>query len=297
MGCKKLFLVAMAMVLFCLNYAFAIPIYVVDASSWPNGTISSRIIVTDSANPKNETVLNSNTGHELTDIAITPNGNNLYAIGGTKYSADSANYMYRYDPSSGKELDSWNIGADAIHNAIVAESETSLLMMANNSKNLWRIHLDENGNYLRKENLGRLGKYSSGDLAISPDGQIYFASVDKSGSSTATNRLNIIDLSGKKPAIKKIGIITTSSNDSVRERPDELTQIYGLSFDENGVLYAGRGNPDIQNVYTINLKDASATYAWSMAEANGIFGFASVPEPMTILLLTLGIGFVRTKRK
>jgi hypothetical protein len=78
---------------------------------------------------------------------------------------------------------------------------------------------------------------------------------------------------------------------------DWLTQIYGLAFDENGVLYGGRGAVGVaEDVYTISLLDASTAFAWTMQcePSTGINGFASapqftnVPDPATICLLGRG---------
>jgi len=280
--------------------AFAVPIYVVDdyRSAW--GGYSSKIVSMDSAAPHNEIILNAGTGKRMTDIAVTPSGSRLYTITG-----DGSTSLYRFDVDDGHLLNSWNLGiaGTGFKNALVAESETSLLLMSNDEKNLWRINLDNAGNYLSTNIIGNIGLYSSGDMAISPDGVLYLSSVDQANSLTAKNRLYKIDLSGSLPVVTQIGIIHKAGHNPNK---DWLTQIYGLAFDENGVLYGGRGAVGVaEDVYKINLLDASADFAWTMQcePSTGINGFASapdfanVPEPTTLLLLTLGITLIKIKRK
>ena len=280
--------------------AFAVPIYVVDdyKSHWR--VYSSKIVVMDSQAPHNEIILNAGTGKRMTDIAVTPGGSRLYTITGDGYTS-----LYRYDVDDGHLLGSWNLEITGVgfKNALAAESETSLLMMSNDKTNLWRINLDTAGNYVSTSNLGNVGLYSSGDMAISPDGILYLSSVDQANSLTAKNRLYRIDLTGGNPVATEIGIIH-----KVGHNPQKnwLTQMYGLAFDENGVLYGGRGAVGVaEDVYTINLLDASATFAWTMQcePSTGINGFASdpgvnnIPEPPTLFLLTLGITLIKTKGK
>ncbi|MFZ0033953.1 MAG: PEP-CTERM sorting domain-containing protein, partial [Sedimentisphaerales bacterium] len=280
---------------------FAVPIYVVDdyESFW--GGYSSKIVVMDSEAPHDEIILNAGTGKRMTDIAITPISHQLYTITG-----DGCPALYHFDADDGHLLNSWNlgIGGTGFKNALVAQSETSLLLMSNNKTNIWRINLDSAGNYASTDVIGNVGLYSSGDLAISPDGILYFSSVDQEDSSTAKNRLYTIDLTEDNPVATEIGVIH-----EVGRNPQKhwLTEIYGLAFDENGVLYGGRGAVGVaEDVYTINLLDASATFAWTMhcAPPTGINGFASapefttkVPEPATIALLGLGaLSLIRRKR-
>jgi len=264
--------------------ALAVPIYVVDDYSSYWGGYSSKIVVMDSEAPHGETILNAGTGERMTDIAITPCGSKLYTITGSGSPA-----LYRFDVDDGHLLNSWDlgIGGTGFKNALVAESETSLLFMSNDKKKLWRINLDDSGNYVSTDVVGNVGLFSSGDMAISPDGVLYFSSVDQSGSSTAKNRLYTIDLTAANPVETEIGIIH-----EVGQNPNHhwLTQIYGLAFDENGVLYGGRGAAGVaEDVYTINLTDAGATYAWTMQcePPTGINGMASIPEPATVCLLGL----------
>ncbi|MCJ7777572.1 MAG: PEP-CTERM sorting domain-containing protein [Sedimentisphaerales bacterium] len=273
--------------------AFAIPIYVVDDYRSFCGGYSSKIVVMDSEAPHNEIILNAGTGKRMTDIAITPSGSQLYTITG-----DECPALYRFDIDDGHLLNSWNLGTGGtgFKNALVAESETSLLLMSNDKTNIWRINLNADGNYVSTSNLGNIGLYSSGDLAISPDGVLYLSSVDLPNSLTAKNRLYKINLSGS-PVATEIGIIHKTGHNP---RTGWLTQIYGLAFDENGVLYGGRGAVGVaEDVYTISLLNASATFAWTMQcePSTGINGFASVPEPATIALLGLGVLALLRKRK
>jgi hypothetical protein len=268
----------------------AVPIYVVDDYKSHCGTYSSKIVVMDSEAPHNETILNAGTGRRMTDIAVTPSGSRLYTITGDGYTS-----LYRYDVDDGHLLDSWNlgIGGTGFKNALVAESETSLLLMSNDETNIWRINLDAAGNYLSTDVIGDIGLYSSGDMAISPDGILYLSSVDQKNSLTAKNRLYRIDFTGSTPVATEIGVIHEVGHNP---KTNWLTQIYGLAFDENGVLYGGRGAFGVaEDVYEINLLDAGSTYAWTMQcdSSTGINGFASdpssIPEPVTIALLGLGV--------
>ncbi|MDD5327683.1 MAG: PEP-CTERM sorting domain-containing protein [Phycisphaerae bacterium] len=281
--------IIVAVIIGITTSVFAVPIYTVDdyRSRW--GTYSSKIIVTDSKAPHSEVVLNTGTGKRMTDIAVTPSSSSLYTITG-----DGGTSLYRFDVDNGRLLDSWNLGIQAagFKNALVAESDTSLLLMSNDKTNLWRINLDNTGNYVSTSTIGNIGKYSSGDLAISPNGTIYFSAVDSSNSTTAKNRLYTIDLTGTKPLVTEIGIIHKAGSNP---RRSWLPQIYGLAFDEDGVLYGGRGVFGVaEDIYKINLLDASATFAWTMHSSSGINGLASapgitnVPEPATICLLGLG---------
>jgi hypothetical protein len=214
----------------------------------------------------------------MTDIAITPSGSRLYTITG-----DGSPSLYRFDVY-GHQLKSWNlggIGGTGFKNALVAESETSLLFMSNDKTNIWRITLNADGNYVSTNNLGNIGLYSSGDLAISPDSVLYLSSVNLPNSPTAINKLYRINL----------GSLSATLIGTIHEGGHNLTQIYGLAFDEDGVLYGGRGAWGVaEDVYTINLVNASATYGWTMqcVPPTGINGFASVPEPATVCLLGLG---------
>jgi hypothetical protein len=280
--------------------AFAVPIYVVDdyRSHW--GVYSSKIVVMDSEAPHNEIILNAGTGKRMTDIAITPGGSQLYTITGDGYTS-----LYRYDVDDGLLLDSWNlgIGGTGFKNALVAESETSLLLMSNDKTNIWRINLNAAGDYVSTDIIGNIGLYSSGDMAISPDGVLYLSSVDQKENLNAKNRLYRVDLTGGTPVATEIGVIHKVGRNP---KKNWLTQIYGLAFDENGVLYGGRGAVGVaEDVYTINLLDASAVFEWTMQcyPPTGINGFASapvftnVPEPATIALLGLGTLVLLRKRK
>jgi hypothetical protein len=279
---------------------FAVPIYVVDdyKSHW--GDYSSRIVVMDSEAPHNEIILNTSTGKRMTDIAVTPGGSRLYTITG-----DGCTSLYRYDVDDGHLLSSWNLGllSTGFKNALVAESDASLLLMSNDRKTMWRIKLDAAGDYVSTDIVGDVGLYSSGDMAISPDGMIYFSAVDRPESLTAKNRLYKIDLREDEPLMTEIGVIHEIGHNP---QTNWLTQIYGLAFDENGVLYGGRGTVGVaEDVYTINLLDASATFGWTMQcnPSSGINGFASapkftsVPEPAMLLLLPLGIAFIGAVRR
>ena len=88
-------------------------IYIVDAGYNYCGSRDAQITTVDSITGI-EQVLNPGTGHNLTDIAVTPSGQRLYAVG---YTDSSAKYLYRYDPTTGAELNKWNLGTGQFHNS------------------------------------------------------------------------------------------------------------------------------------------------------------------------------------
>jgi hypothetical protein len=293
-------IIALTMISMSIS-VFAVPIYMVDDYKSPWGIYSSKIVVMDSDAPHNEIILNAGTGRRMTDIAVTPGGSGLYTITG-----DGCASLYHYDINDGRLLNSWNLGIQGtgFKNALVAGSETSMLMMSNDNTNLWRINLDDMGNFVSIAFVANIGKYSSGDLAISADGVIYFSAIDWPNSLSAKNRLYTIDLSADEPVVTEIGIIHELGRNP---QTNWLTQIYGLAFDENGILYGGRGAfSTADDVYTIDLLDAGAAFAWTLQGSRpaGINGLASapvtnnnIPEPAAIVLLGSGALVLLRKRR
>ncbi|NIA06332.1 MAG: hypothetical protein GWP14_01635 [Actinobacteria bacterium] len=245
-------------------------IYIVDSGqAGCYGSKNAKITTIDSVTGLEQT-LNPGTGHNLTDVAVTPSGQRLYAVGKNK---SSAKYLYRYDPITGAELNKWNLGTGKFNNALVGESETSLLLMAGNSSKLWRVNLDAVGDYLSTTLLGNVGFTSEGDLAIGLDGTLY-AAANPTCDQGYNSQLYSINLNG--------GVSSNHIGDMGR------TNFYGLAVDEQGVLYAGRGeyyNGD--KIYTVNTSTGATSYALNPNLPRGIYGMASVPEPATLLVLII----------
>ena len=175
-------LIAMLAVVLLVGSADATLIYIVDSGQSYSYAVccpssNAQITTIDSVSGVEQT-LNPNTGHTLTDIAVTPSGQRLYAIGNDDC---DARYLYRYDPTTGAELNKWDLGTGKYNNALVGESETSLLLMANDSSKIWRVNLDAVGNYLSTTLLGDVGFTTDGDVAIGHNGLLYAAANPKCG--------------------------------------------------------------------------------------------------------------------
>jgi hypothetical protein len=260
--------------------------YNTDPAANPSSTTatdSSRIIILNTQT-SNETVLNAATGHKMSDIAVQPDGT-IYTIGS---STSSTRYLYRYN-ATGVQTGSWDMGLGTTTvGSLVAQSDGSLLMMASNSTNLWRIALDLSGNYINTTSLGSTGAYATGDIAVSPGGALYF--VGSTTSRSDTSNLYTLDLSGATPIATLV--------DSIKNGGTILDAVYGLAFDEQGNLFCGRAHREVaQDIYQLDPITAQATFVKSLNEADGILGLASsIPEPTTLLLLGLG-GVLFRKRQ
>ncbi len=249
-------------------------IYIVDGHSHFFG-FSSRITTFDSET-KAEMVLNGSTWSLLTDIAVSPSGNRLYAVGKGLLSANK--YLYRYNPTTGAYMAKWDLGTGQFNNALVAESETSLLLMAKDSSGLWRVHLQDDGDYDHTQPLGDAGFYAEGDLAFGLDGTLYAVGQPKDGEGP-NSQLYTISLSG--------GVSWARIGDMGHEN------FFGLAVDQEGTLYAGRGHPgDGEKIYVVNTLTGETTIPYDASLPEGIYGMAStVPEPVTLgLLLVVGLG-------
>jgi len=253
-------------------------VYIVDSGYNQCGPRNAKITTIDSVTGL-EQILNPGTGHNLTDIAVAPSGQRLYAVGNN---ASDAKYLYRYDPLTGLELNKWNLGTGNFHNALVAESETSLLLMADDSSKIWRVNLDASGDYLSTSLLGYAGFTSDGDLAFGLDGTLYAAGNPECGQGP-NSQLYSISLGG--------GLSSTHIGDMGHKN------FYGLAIDEQGILYAGRGEPsDGEKIYTVNTSTGATSLVYNTNLPCGIYGMASVPEPATLLVLIIsGLVAIGTK--
>ena len=246
-------------------------IYIVDSGYNRCGPSNAQITTIDSVTGV-EQILNPGTGHNLTDIAVAPSGQRLYAIGKND---SSAKYLYRYDPVTGAELNKWDLGTGKFNNALVAESEGSLLLMAHDSSKLWRVNLDASGDYLSSSLLGTVGFTSDGDLAFGLDGTLY-ASGNPECRQGPNSQLYVINL----------GTVSSSHIGDMGH-----TNFYGLAIDEQGTLYAGRGESyNGEKIYTVNTSSGATSLVYNTNLPNGIYGMASVgigivPEPATLLVL------------
>ncbi|MCP4707617.1 MAG: hypothetical protein GY869_03245, partial [Planctomycetes bacterium] len=160
-----------------LSISAASLIYIVDSGCNPCGPISAKITTIDSVTGI-EAIINPGTGRYLTDIALSPDSQSLYAIG-ARSGRGVNKFLFRYDPMTGAELNKWNLGTGKFNNALVAESDDSLLLMAGNSWKIWRINLDASGDYQSTVELGNAGFGAAGDLAFGLDGTLYAAANPK----------------------------------------------------------------------------------------------------------------------
>jgi hypothetical protein len=288
---KSTYVIALVLVAVLAVNASASLLYVVDnynsdPTASPSGTTatdSSRLVIFDTQTSA-ETVFNSSTGHKMSDIAVQANGT-VYTIGS---SDSSTRYLYRYN-TAGIETGSWDMGLGTITvGSLVAQNDGSLLMMASNSTNLWRIALDSAGSYISTASLGSTGVYATGDIAVSSSGAMYF--VGSTTSRSDISNLYKLTFSGTTPVATLI--------DPIQSGATSLDQVYGLTFDAQGVLFCGRAHRNqAQDIYRLDPITAQATFVKSLTNADGIIGLASaVPEPATIGLLGFGVLMLK-KRK
>ena len=271
----KLFVSTVACLMLSTMPSAASIIYVVDDSSSAD-SYSSKIITLDTTTWQ-ETTLNEDTGRRMTDIALTTNGSDIYTI-----SAGSNKYLCRYD-AAGNEAGEWNLGVKNYVNNLVMESSSSLLMMAADIAHLWRVNLDSSGNFASTTDLGDIGVYSTGDMAISSTGQIYFVG---SGYSTSTiSELYELTFNNGAPTATLIG--------TINENGTSLDAVFGLAFDEQGILYCGNTVNGQEKLYTLDTGKASASEIYDFKTPNAINGLSAIPEPATIGLLIGGLMFVR----
>jgi hypothetical protein len=269
------------------SFVYVVDNYNSDPAANPSSTTatdSSRIFILDTVTNV-ETVLNSGTGHKMSDIAVQTDGT-IYTIGS---STTTTRYLYRYN-TAGIETGSWDMGLGTITvGSLVAQSNGSLLMMASNSTNLWRIDLDAAGGYISTTSLGSTGVYATGDIAVSPSGALYF--VGSTTSRSDISNLYSLTISGPTPVATLVNPITSGST--------TLDAVYGLTFDAQGILFCGRAHRNqAQDIYQLDPITAQATLAKSLTSTDGVLGLASaVPEPATIGLLTAGMLAMRWFRK
>jgi hypothetical protein len=269
------------------SFLYVVDNYNTDPAANPSNTTatdSSRIVILDTQT-NIETVLNSGTGHKMSDIAVQTDGA-IYTIGS---STTTTRYLYRYN-TAGIETGSWDMGLGSITvGSLVAQSDGSLLMMASNSTGLWRIDLDAAGGYVSTTSLGSTGVYATGDIAVSPSGALYF--VGSTTSRSDISNLYTLSFSGATPVATLVNPIKNGSA--------TLDAVYGLTFDAQGVLFCGRAHRNqAQDIYQLDPTTAQTTLVKGLANADGIIGLGStVPEPATVGLLTAGMFAMRWFRK
>ncbi len=235
-----------------------------------------------------------NKGRNYSDIAVTQGGS-VYCIGsdykgGGSYFKD----FFRLDPATGQVLQAWHgINPRCLEmNALVALNDTTLYAVeggwsTQNNPHLIRINLDASGNYSSAVDVGQIDAttgYSGGDIVLLLDG-ISLAAASLGGG----DDIYQIDLTNPATASK---IVTAAQ-----------TNIAGLAWDYDAaggpMLLSGIFTDNTRWLYSLSLSDGSMAQVHSVApELNwNIFGLASVPEPATLLLLTLGATLIRFKRK
>jgi hypothetical protein len=243
----------------------------------------------------NTTTVVGGKGRNYSDIAVTEGGS-VYCIGsdykgGGSYFKD----FFRLDPATGQVLQAWhgiNPHCNLEMNALVALNDTTLYAVeggwsSQNNPHLIRINLDASGNYSSAVDMGQIDAttgYSGGDIVLLLDGMSLAAASLGGG-----DDIYQIDLTNPATATK----IVTAAH----------TNIAGLAWDYDAaggpMLLSGIFTDNAKWLYNLSLSDGSMAQVHSVdPELNwNIFGLASVPEPATILLLTLGATLIRIKRK
>jgi len=217
------------------------------------------------------------------DIAVTPSGY-VYTVGNVN-STTGFNDLMRLNPSTGAILGQWDLPLGM--NSLTAKSDTTLLGVQWGSgvnANLIEVQLNAAGAYLSCTNLGRidLQSNSGGDIALTPNGD-YIAATNSGGS------IYRIPVSGGSPNPAGATLVCNTS----------ITGVGALAYDFGDPLqklYAGSYN--FTTIYTLNLATGVLTNAGVVnptAISYSIYGMdvAVVPEPMTVLLLGVGIVLAR----
>jgi hypothetical protein len=222
------------------------------------------------------------------DIAHAPNGwlyATAYEYNGQNFS-DGFDQLLKIDPADGSIAGRWDLGGyyNQINALTAVDGETLYGVEGGgfDNANLVEIALNGSGDLESQQRLGEIGDQSDGDIAFDEvSGQFFVGSF----------------WDGSQPVLRSIDAGPPASGSNYVNLEAGYTS--GLVFSDRQ-LWAS--NWTHMRLYTINTADGSFTDQFDLSSAlsntgvTGITGLSEVaestvvPEPLTILSATLGLG-------